>query len=275
MAPQTTRPRVDPGARTSAPATAADHRLLVGRSSSRTASPARAEDQGMLTVSTVLGKDKSHGSPDGKATGRPGARTSAPATRALLVIDYSLYFPLSECFKCKCRWTRPQPHHPLRHNHAPLRARRRPAPLSWRAARPRAEPPSSYVCTCNQGSLGHRQPAGRPSDCFDGTCQGPAHDHVQLRARRGLVPWLRSRQGHGPMQELARLHLQRWLGDRLLAGHPPSRTTSTARAEDLGILKLSSVLSSDQPHDFANGEATGRAPSLYICTYNGGSLDHR
>ena len=139
MAPQTTRPRVDPGARTSAPATAADHRLLVGRSSSRTASPARAEDQDMLTVSTVLGKDKSHGSPDGKATGRPGARTSAPATRALLVIHYSLYFPHSECFKCKCRWTRPQPHHP-RHNHAPLRARRRPAPLSWRAARPRAEP---------------------------------------------------------------------------------------------------------------------------------------
>ena len=25
----------------------------------------------MLTVSTVLGKDNSHGSPDGKATGRP------------------------------------------------------------------------------------------------------------------------------------------------------------------------------------------------------------
>ena len=77
------------------------------------------------------------------------------------------------------------------------------------------------------------------------------------------------------MQELARPHLQRWLGDRLLVGHPPSRTTSTARAEDQGILKLSSVLSSDQPHVFANGEATGRAPSLYICTYNEGFLDHR
>ena len=59
----------------------------------------------MLALNFVFGKDQSHGSANGKATGRPPRSYVCTCNEDFSIIGYSLYLPISGCVTGKCRRT--------------------------------------------------------------------------------------------------------------------------------------------------------------------------
>ena len=154
--------------------------------------------------------------------------------------------------------------------------------MAPQTARPRADPGArtSAPATASRSSATRcTSPSRNASSASAGGQQPhhPRHDHVQLCVRRGPAPRLRERQGHGLTPELVRLHLQRGLSrSPSTRWTTPSRTSSTARAEDQGMITFDSMLGEGKSRGFANGRAMVSTPELVrLHLLQRGLLDHR